>query len=170
MQWSKLKKKVEDRFAKSVNGKVRLYSTVYSSKGSRCRCGRAWITFNGAQIVNFETIPNLNRTHRDKEPTNECGHLAIDQDTRSPLKLAEKGEFSRFHLFDACREILQLPIDAALSSNNPLVRGLAFLDARAGKQRILNYRDQEAHPLALALLEIRIAQDTKKSPNLSAAG
>lgn len=47
MQWSKLKKNVEDRFARSVKGKVHLYSTAYNSGGNRCRYGSVWITFDG---------------------------------------------------------------------------------------------------------------------------
>jgi hypothetical protein len=116
-------------------------------------CGRSWVTVNGVQIANFETIPNLER----RRLSNTYGHLTIEDGARTPGMLCEKGEFARVHLLVACNEILQSSIDSALKSDNPLVRSLAFLDARAGKGRLLSYRAAESHPLARALLELRFA-------------
>lgn len=156
MHWSKIKNKIESRFADSVRGKVHVYTTVYTSGGNRCRCGRGWLTVNGEQIANFETIPNLNKTYVGGGPTNKYGHLTFEQENRTVGQLVEKGEFSRMHFLDACTEFLQLSIDAALSSDNALIRGLAYLDARAGKRRLATFTEKEEHPLAKKLLEVRL--------------
>lgn len=161
MKWSKLKKTVEERFADSVRGKVHIYSTRYSSNGNRCKCGRAWLTYNGEQIANFETILNLRRSFIIREPLTECGHVAIESGMRRPDKLVERGEFSRFHLHEACCQFLQLSIDNALNSANPLIQGLAFLDARVGKRRLAALETIELHPLSKALLDIRLAEDKR---------
>jgi hypothetical protein len=61
---------ISQRESSSIFGSLQL-------RGNRCRCGRAWITFNGIQIANFETIPNLNRTHMKHEPTNSKKSPAV---------------------------------------------------------------------------------------------
>ncbi|MFN8550277.1 MAG: hypothetical protein U0103_02215 [Candidatus Obscuribacterales bacterium] len=158
MKWSKLKQKVEERFANSVRGKVHIYSTRYSSNGNRCKCGRAWLTYNGKQIANFETILNLGRTHRLHEPITACGHITIAENMRDVDRLVERGEFSRFHLHEACWELLQIPLVTAIGSTNPLIQGLAFLDGRLGKRRLESLKDIDLHPFPRALLEIRLAE------------
>ncbi len=51
-----------------------------------------------------------------------------------------------------------MSIDDEVALHNPLIRGLAFLDSRLGRQRLRSYRDSEKHPLPKALLEIRIVE------------
>lgn len=164
MKWSKLKKTVEDRFADSVRGKVHVYSTRYSSNGNRCRCGRAWLTYKGEQIASFETILNLKREFILREPTTQCGHIDIDRDSRRSDKSVERGEFSRFHLHEACWEFLQMPINEALNSSNPLIQGLALWDARTGSRRLVAANESVRHPLCKRLLQIRLDEDTKPAP------
>lgn len=160
MRWSKLKSLVEEKFAPSVSGKVRIYSTSYYRRGNGCQCGRGWITYNGEQIVQFETILYGNRVHRVGEKTNEYKHVIISQEARIPGQLSERGEWSRYELHEACRDLLCLSIDDAINSGNPLVRGLAFLDKRFGRRRVAEYSEHDLHPLPKRLLEIRRIEDS----------
>jgi hypothetical protein len=156
MKWSKLKKTIESRFAPSVRGKVHLYSTQYG-----CQCGRAWITYEGKQIANFETILNLERIHKHHEPTNEHGHVVIEPSARISGEAMARGEFSRWDLHQACWEFLNMSLEAALTSENPVILGLAFLDQRLGKQRALSCVGEKLHPLAKVLLDLRVLEETR---------
>jgi len=154
MQWSKLKKTIESRFAPSVRDKINLFTTQYG-----CQCGRAWITYNGKQIANFETIVNLERIHVHREETDEHGRLIIDEATRAPGELLSRGELNRWDLHKACWDFLNMSIQEALSSENPVIQGLALLDERTGKRRIALIDAKDLHPLPKKLLEIRIFED-----------
>ncbi|MBS1956048.1 MAG: hypothetical protein JST89_17825 [Cyanobacteria bacterium SZAS-4] len=154
MQWSKLKKTIESRFASSIGGKIHLFSTQYG-----CQCGRAWITYNGEQIANFETLVNLRRIHVHREEIDERGQLVIDEATRVPGELMSRGELNRWDLHKACWDYLNMSVPEALSSENPVIQGLAFLDQRAGKRRIALVDTKDLHPLPKKLLEIRILED-----------
>lgn len=164
MKWSKLKKITESRFAPSVRGKVHLYSTQYG-----CQCGRAWITYEGKQIANFETILNLARKHIHREPTNALGHVAIDATARSAGASLEPGECSRWDLHKACWAFLTLSFEAALTSENPIIQGLAFLDKRLGKQRARAFVGSQLHPLAKVLLDVRVLEDSRLRPDVAEA-
>lgn len=54
-----------------------------------------------------------------------------------------------------------MSLSEALSSDNPLIQGLAFLDQRLGKQRAISFVDKDLHPIAKALLDIRVAEDIR---------
>ncbi|MCH2184101.1 MAG: hypothetical protein MK108_19050, partial [Mariniblastus sp.] len=54
MQWSKLRSQVEDLFADSVKGRVRLHSTRYRKMHDQQ--GRAWLTIDGEEIVNMTNL------------------------------------------------------------------------------------------------------------------
>lgn len=144
----------ESRFAPSVRDKIHLFSTQYG-----CQCGRAWITYKGEQIANFETLVNLRRVHVHREETNQHGHVLIDEATRLPGALMSRGELNRWDLHKACWDFLNMSIQEALSSENPIIQGLAFFDHRTGKRRIALVEAKDLHPLPKKLLEIRMLED-----------
>lgn len=159
MRWSKLKSTVESRFASCIKGKVQIYCTTWGG----CGCGRGWITYYKEQIANFETIPHFNLIVREGHPTNECGHVIVENDEDRKGKLVMQGEMSRFAFSDACRELLNSPIEESLSSSNPIVKGLAFLDARLGKRKLLTLETTDLHSLSKKLLEIRLKEEEQFS-------
>ncbi|MCA1635362.1 MAG: hypothetical protein LC802_17165 [Acidobacteria bacterium] len=161
MKWSKLKKEVESRFAASVQGKVHLYSTRYRRPDSTL--GRGWITYNKQQVVNFESFLsriNFGAYYHEATNTDCLTHAAVAEEERTPGLVLERGEFSRFDLHVACWEMLNLSIGEALTSKNPLIQGLAFLDRRVGKERVCSFPIEGLHPLAKKMLEIRRAEET----------
>jgi len=153
MQWSKLKKNLEDKFADSVKGKICLYTTRYTI-GSNFMV-RAWITVNGEEIANFSTPDNANK----------FGWNTPDVDKRFPKEdrtegnAVEKGEFSRFEFFSACNTYLNLSVEDALINPNPIINALAVIDKRFGKRRIENTDLSKLHPLARKLLEFRMKEE-----------
>lgn len=154
MRWSKVKKLVEDSFAESVKGRVQIYSTHY-----QCSCGRGWITIDGKELVNLSTmLSSIIYRCAYHETTNTIfpKHPAVPDEERTPNKLVEDGEFSRFDLHIACWDYLHQSIKDSLESKNPLIKSLAILSAKVGKGRLSEIAIQNLHPLTHALLDFRL--------------
>jgi len=124
MIWSKLKKMAEAMLADSLRGRVDYHTTRYGD-GSNNLLRRGWITFEGREIASFSNI--------EKAQTLEKGNAA------DPVELGETEPaivFGRDDLVAALEEIVGMQVEDALSSSNPLIRGLAMLDRRLGKRRL----------------------------------
>lgn len=150
MKWSKLKQRIEDGFAGCIRGRVSIYATRYTS-GSHFMA-RGWITVDGVQIVNFSTPDSMNKFGLMTPEINE----RIPEEQRTPGLHAEKGEFSRYDLFDACWAYLNISIADALKDENPLIQAFAMLDKRLGKRRLKNLDPEKLHPLPAGLLRFRL--------------
>lgn len=156
MMWSKLKKSIEEKFAECTDGRVSLYVTRYTS-GSYYMV-RGWITIDGEEIANFSTPDNNNKYGWNTPEINE----RISEDERTKGAASEKGEFARWEFIDACRQYLNLSIDEAVKSENPIIRSLAVLDRRLGKRRLKLMNKEGLHPLTLRLLELRLECENLK--------
>ena len=157
MKWSKLKKSIEEKFADSLGGRVNLYATRYTS-GSYYMV-RGWITIDGEEIANFSTPDNNNKYGWKTPDINE----RIPEEERTEGAAAEKGEFSRWEFMDACRDYLNISIEDALVSENPVIRSFAMLDKRLGKRRLKLIERNGLHPLALKLLNLRLECENLKT-------
>lgn len=156
MKWTKLKSTIESRFAKSVRGRVEIWTTAYRKPDSVT--GRGWITLDGEQIVNFGTALSwLKHGAYFHESSNTVclKHPEVRAEERSPSNLIEEGEFSRFDLHLACWESLNMSIDDQLQSRNPLIRSLAVLDRRVGTRRLQKIDDEGEHPLVRFFIHLR---------------
>ena len=156
MKWSKLKKSIEDKFADSLGGRVNLYATRYTS-GSYYMV-RGWITIDGEEIANFSTPDNNNKYGWNTPDINE----RIPADERTEGAAIEKGEFSRWEFMDACREYLNISIEDAMVSENPIIRSFAMLDKRLGKRRLKLTDMNGLHPMTIKLLELRLECESLK--------
>ena len=156
VKWSKLKKSIEDRFADSVKGKVKIYTTRYTI-GSNFMV-RGWITINGEEIANFSTPDNYNKFSWNTPDIDK----RIPENERTENSAVEKGEFSRYEFFDACNSFLNLSIEDALICPNPIVKAFAVIDSRFGKRRMLSFNNENEHPLVLKLLDFRMKEEGLK--------
>ena len=159
MRWSKVKKLVEESFAESVKGRVQIYSTHY-----QCSCGRGWITIDGEELVDLSTMlsPIIHRCdYHETTNTPFPKHPAVSDDKRTPNKLVEDGEFSRFDFHVACWDYLHQCIKNSLESKNPLIKSLAVLNAKVGKGRLTEIAKQNLHPFTRALLNFRLEAERK---------
>jgi hypothetical protein len=167
MQWSKLKKRVEESFADSIKGRVQIYSTHYS-----CSCGRGWITVDGEELVDLSTLLSgliYGCFYHESTKTDCATHPAVPDGERSPGDLVAPGEFSRFDLHEACWEYIHSSVNDSLKSQNPLIASLAVLNARVGNGRLTRLAKQKLHPLTRALLEMRMNAEggaKSKQPSL----
>ena len=154
MRWSKLRKIVEDGFADSVRGRVRVYSTRY-----QCSCGRGWITVDGKEIADLSTLlsgTKYRAFYHEATKTVCAKHPAVRDEGRTPGNTVEPGEFSRFDLHEACWEYIHSSVNDALSSKNPLIVSLAVLNSKVGKTRLRRLSGRRLHPLTKALLDFRM--------------
>lgn len=154
MKWSKLKQRVEESFAPSVRGRVRLYSTRY-----QCSCGRGWITVDGQEIADLSTRASALKygAYYHENTSTPCKrHPAVLDNQRTPGTLVEKGEFSRFDLHRACWELVHNNVRDSLKSKNPLIVAMAILHEKVGKQTLQRMSQKQLHPLSRALLEFRM--------------
>lgn len=173
MRWSKLKQQVELRFADSVQGRVKVCSTRYRKPDSST--GRGWLEVDGVEIVNFSTMDSgrIYRCFYNEVSFPGMGeksyatHAGPAQEDREPGNLAERGEFSRFDLHHACWDSLNLSVDDAMASENPLIRSLAYLDRRLGKRRLARIHTSTGHPMSDWFLAYRRQAEsiTGPSPN-----
>jgi hypothetical protein len=129
MQWSKLKKQLDSRVSHSLKRRIGFHSTRY--RGTHDQAGKASITFDNEMIQDFCTI---NRENKRNTPA--------------------LGIHSQYEFYYAVEEYLNLSINEAIASTNPIIRALSILDRRLGKRRLISIRDD--HPLVNKLLIIRI--------------
>lgn len=157
MKWSKLKQTIESNFADKVKGRVHLFSTRYTKPDSTT--GRAWITIDGVQIVNMSTMKSgeiYRCIYHEATPTDCVTHPAVDDLERTPGKLIEEGEFSRFDLHNCCWAYLNMNIEDALQHDSPIINMLAMIDKRLGKRRLSQITTKDLHPLVARLLNFRL--------------
>ncbi|MBK8550531.1 MAG: hypothetical protein IPL53_05490 [Ignavibacteria bacterium] len=156
MKWSKLKKTIEDKFSGSIKGRVYLFATRYTT-GSYYMV-RGWITIDGEEIANFSTPDNNNKFGWNTPDIDE----RIPAEDRKEGLAVEKGEFSRWDFMNACWEYINLSIDDAIKSDNPIIKSFAVLDKRLGKRRLRLIEKSSLHPLTLRLLELRLESEKLK--------
>ena len=161
MRWSKLKKLVEDSFADSVRGRVRVFSTHYD-----CSCGRGWITVDGKELANLCTETSgakYRAVFHETTNTIYAKHPAVPDEERNPNNIVEPGEFSRFDLHIACWDYAHQSVADSLNSENPLIASLAVLNSKVGKGRLAKVAAKDLHPLTRALLNFRLKAEEAKS-------
>jgi hypothetical protein len=167
MQWSKVRKRVENSFAPSVRGRVTVHSTNSKQKGEprRCLCGWGWLAIDSNPIAKFDTHASYDKYANPYHETTivtrfgtgpHKGHPSVPDSERFGSRLAEPGEFSRFDLHEACWFYLHSSLNDSVASENPLVLSLAVLNAKVGKQRLRRIAQRKLHPLTRALLELRM--------------
>ena len=124
MQWSQLKKRVESNFCEELKNRVTLFSTWYKQGGSPER-GRAAVLLDKTEIYEANT---------DKWLMNKVNNQEQNDST-----LIERYEFHKL-----LEEYLNQSIEESLLSKHELIQGLAIIDKRLGKRRLLNMNKIES--------------------------
>ena len=160
MIWSKLKKALTENFSDNLKSQIDFFMTDYANSFSQ---GRAWITIEGKEVVNFSTAEAYN--HFGK-PWNEltkddrwARHKKVDDENRTEGLLIEKGEFSRGDFTDCCYHYLDLNIKDAQLSHHPIIRMLAAVDKRTGKRKLIEWIETEKNPLVKYFISYRMQKE-----------
>ncbi|MEA2558967.1 MAG: hypothetical protein QOH06_471 [Acidobacteriota bacterium] len=165
IQWSKLKKQVEQRFAPSVAGRVELRTTNY--RHAHDSTGRGWITVDKTEVHNFCTlkywvehnalasgIREANSAMDWRDPAQRAGYYEAGDQADAILEM--RGVVTQSWFEDSLQDFLSLSIEDALQSENFLHRALSILDARLGKRRLRSLEfGPEEHPLVRRFLALR---------------
>lgn len=177
MQWSKLKRRIEESFADSVKGRVQVWATRY--RHSHDQVGESWITIDKVRVVSMGTQSYFNeyygtahrlRTEGDcldyRDPGQKEGYYKAYDEAEKATQ--EKGIFPSWELGHSIREFLRISIDEALASGNPIIRTLAVLDHRFGKRRLIEFDPTEEHPMVVQMYQFRCsAEGLVPHPNQS---
>lgn len=111
MRWSKLRDLYLDRLAPELGQRIDIHMAKYPSGG------RGWITFDGIEVAAVQA-PGFTRKI--------FGHsMCADLHGGQTLELGS-----------AVFDLLNMTIESASKSSNPMVQGLGILEARFGKARV----------------------------------
>ena len=127
MQWSKLKKNIEQRFAENLQGRLEIFETIYRM-GYNHRIGEIWISLDKERIFSTSDFTSWARI-RELESEGASYKEALDQ---TAVEGTHPVYNSNIQLF----ETLNMSIDELLASPVALVKGLAIADGRCGKRRL----------------------------------
>lgn len=138
MQWSKLRSIFLERLAPELKSRVDIHAAKYPS-GGRC-----WVTFDGIEIACVQAPGWTQQV---------LGHsTCVDFIDGQTVELGG-ALFAQLHL----------PIEDALASENPFIRGLALLDGRCGKRKILATAPEGLPSFVATMLATRLHAMGKKS-------
>ena len=156
MKWSKLRKELKDRLADNLKDRLDYHLTTY--KNSTGYFGRAWITWDGKEILNFSNQDTWNEFQsysNELAETHYISHEGIKATDRTEGKIIEKGEFSKYDFAENAFQFLNLNVRDAIKSNNPILKALAVVDKRIGKRTLNELNKVENHPMIKQLIELR---------------
>lgn len=127
MQWSKTKKQFESLLASSLRKRVQVHVTEYTK--SSIDIGRGWFTLDGKDVVSIQ-IPSF-----------------YDNNIKLSTETMDFGQ--------AIRTYLNISIEEAVLSNDPLIKGFVFLDKRFGKRKLNEINMSNLHEFSKVLYVIR---------------
>jgi hypothetical protein len=166
MRWSKAKKALENLLAESVRRRVQFHVTQYGP-GQSYTMARAWVTWDGQEIANFSSVEWLMKNFQVARKIQESEQATDYRDPnqregyyrsyeQSAEILSQQGVFSRTQFQDAVERYLNLSIETALASDNPLIQAFAMLDRRLGRRRLATLQIGETgHPLVRLFYKLR---------------
>jgi len=144
MQWSKLKKRIEDKICDSLKGRVEVHSTRY--RNSSDIEGRGWITIDKKDIFSACTIKweveyhnidqQIQSANKNSDFDDPSGRYYFFPQNHAHDILKKQGIYSQYEFYDAIETYLNLSINDALKSQNALIRTFAIIDCRVGKRRL----------------------------------
>ena len=176
MQWSKLQKSINGLLADSVKNRIQFHMTRYGS-GSSTTMARAWVTWDKKEIANFSTvekykehfalaheIQQINHCDNFRDPSQREGYYSAYEEAEAILD--KRGVFSRFSFYDSLVDYLELSVEDAMGSDNPIIQAVSMLDRRLGKRRLREIDDSSMHPLVKTFYELRYeAEGIKVMPH-----
>jgi hypothetical protein len=156
MKWSKLRFELKERLADNLKSRMDYHLTTY--KNSRGYMGRAWITWDGKEILNFsnqDTWKKYQSYSNELAETHYISHEAIKETERTEEDIMEKGEFSKYDFSENAFIFLNLNVQEAIKSKNTILRALAVVDKRIGKRTLDELQKSEHHPMIKHLIGLR---------------
>lgn len=164
MKWSQLKKRIEATFADSVKGRVQVWKTRH--RKSYDQWGTTWLTFDKELVAEADTYTYWNEVYhetkdlRNEQPSEErndsdCNRANSEAYWAGVERVQQRGVYESVQVSDSLFEYLNMSIDNAFHSVDPVVRAIAALDRRVGHRRLKALDVTKEHPLVRTLYRIR---------------
>ena len=148
MQFSIIKKRVEQLLAPSLQGRIAFHAAVYRIQDSP---SRVWVTFDGEEILgadDFHFEREVDRRYALQAaqlPEKPAGSLwqsdwlkqshALSTEIERQVK--QDGYLANYEIQQDLLQYPNLAFEQALVHPHPFIRGIARLDRRLGKRRFL---------------------------------
>ncbi len=131
--WSGLQKQLEDLLCAPLKSRITYFLTRYNSVHDAY--GRAAIRLDGKELVSFSWDNAYKQQADARDKYMKTGTYSLqDPDLRSEWN--QTATLSEYDFLNATTTYLQLPIEDALTSDDPLIRTLAILDRRVGARTL----------------------------------
>jgi hypothetical protein len=160
--WSRVKKQLEARLCASAQGRVEFHMARY--RASHDESKRCWITVDGDEWISFA----------DYQASPEAQRLGLPKETRSSFSDEEREAVFQvlgvgygalgWWAQDVLENYLSESLERAISSREPLTRGLAYLDARYGKRRLEKEPDKPDDKFTAGFLVLRLRLESEHKP------
>lgn len=153
MQFSIIKKRVEQLLSPSLQGRIAFHAAVYRIQDSP---SRVWVTFDGEEILgadDFRFEREVDRRYALRAaqlPEKPDGALwqsdwleqshALSAEIERQVK--QDGYLENYEMQQDLLEYPNLAFEQALIHPHPFIRGIARLDRRLGKRRFLSLTHQ----------------------------
>jgi len=153
VQFSIIKKRVEQLLAPSLQGRIAFHAAVYRIQDSP---SRVWMTFDGEEILgaddfNFEReVDRRYALQAAQLPEKPAGLLwqsdwlkqshALSAEIERQVK--QDGYLENYEIQQDLLQYPNLAFEQALVHPHPFIRGIARLDRRLGKRRFLSLTHQ----------------------------
>ncbi|GLC88411.1 SF0329 family protein [Lysinibacillus piscis] len=169
MRFSQLKKQFEQRLANSLKGKVKLYATVY--RKAHDAPSKVWLMYEKEEILRADDLAFQVQFNRQYEQdTKDMPKIPYNEDWRVMFASPERvqrvevyetieqqkmaaGFYESWTVYDALLTYMNLSIEEAFMSTNPLIQAFSMIDYRLGKRRLIKV--QAKHPLVQKFHRIR---------------
>ncbi|PXF29906.1 hypothetical protein WH50_18310 [Pokkaliibacter plantistimulans] len=155
MQWSKLKKRIEENFADSIKGRIEIFTIAYRRQDE---IARSWVVIDGNQEVNFTEFDSWweqGAYFHELTPTDCLTHKAVNDAERTKGSLYEPGEFSSYDFKIMCFESLNISAHDCIKSEHPLLRVIGVLHRKLGKSKVKEMQE-DSHPMVAYFAKFRM--------------
>ena len=146
MQWSKLKSRINGLICPDLRSRIDFHVTSY--RASHDGADKVWITIDHERVFSCKHYP-YERAERQ-------AYYDGLEDTQLKQVLREKEIHSPDDFGNSMRAYLDMPIEKAFASEDPLIRAFSLIDRRLGKRPLesLEIADSE-HTLVKAFYRLR---------------
>jgi hypothetical protein len=146
MQWSKLKSRVKDLICPELRDRIDFHLTSY--RESHDGADKVWITVDRERVFSCKHYPYEwaeRQAYYDGLEGDKLKGVLREHEVHGPKDFG-----------NAMRAYLEMPIDEALVSIDPLIRAFSIVDRRLGKRKLetLEISDSE-HTLVKTFYQLR---------------
>ena len=140
--WSDIKKQMNDLLCDSLKGRISYFYTRYHK--DRGSFGRATINLDKNELISFSWDVGID-IQWDDEYKAYIENPTVNQKTIHNMLMNEKwmqdGTLCHHDFLEAVTTYLKIDITTALSSDNYILRTLAYMDRRIGKRTLIKIKD-----------------------------